>query len=158
MNLLTPDYTYSNIYKVDYTMLKKKGIKYLLFDLDNTCIGYKEKEPNDKLIHHFHTLEKDGFMVIIFSNARKKRLEPFVKMGIICNHFSKKPLKWSFKKIMKKYSLSKEETCIIGDQLFTDVLGGNRVGIKTCLVPPLTKEDFIVTKLFRKLENKILKR
>lgn len=158
MSLFTPDFSYKNIYEVDYSMLKKIGIKCLLFDLDNTCIGYKEKEPNDKLIHLFHGLEKDGFRVVIFSNARKKRLEPFVKLGIVCHHFSKKPFKWSFRKMMKKYSLSCDEVCIIGDQIFTDVLGGNRVGIRTCLVEPLTKEDFIVTKFFRKLENKILKR
>ena len=57
---------------------------------------------------------------------------------------------------MKKYNFSKEETCIIGDQLFTDILGGNRVGITTYLVEPLTKEDFIITKIFRKLEQRQL--
>ena len=158
MNLLTPNMEVKNIYTVPYQKLKRDGIKCLLFDLDNTCIGYKEKEPTKKLINHFQKLEKEGFKVLIFSNARKKRLEPFKKIGIICHSFSKKPLKHSFKKIIKKYSLSKEEICIIGDQLFTDILGGNRVGIMTCLVEPLTKEDFIITKLFRMVERKILKK
>ena len=54
---------------------------------------------------------------------------------------------------MKKYRLAKEEVCIIGDQLFTDILGGNKVGINTCLVEPLTKEDFIFTKIFRMMEG-----
>ena len=48
--------------------------------------------------------------------------------------------------------------CIIGDQLFTDILGGNKVGIITCLVNPITKEDFILTKIFRMMENYSFKR
>ena len=67
------------------------------------------------------------------------------------------PFKKNFNKIMKKYRLAKEEICIIGDQLFTDILGGNRVGIKTCLVNPLTNEDFILTKIFRLTEKIIFK-
>ena len=54
---------------------------------------------------------------------------------------------------MRKYNYLKSEVCIIGDQLFTDILGGNRVGITTCLVDPLTKDDFILTKIFRALEK-----
>ena len=68
-----------------------------------------------------------------------------------------KPFKKSFQEIMKKYRLAKEEICIIGDQLFTDILGGNKVGIKTCLVNPLTEEDFIFTKIFRMSERIVFK-
>ena len=55
-------------------------------------------------------------------------------------------------KILKKYDLKKDEVCIIGDQLFTDIYGGNKVGIKTCLVEPLTDIDFFLTKFTRRLE------
>lgn len=155
MDLLKPDFYYKNIYEIPYEKLKKRNIKCLLFDLDNTCIGYKEKEPTKKLTDLFNKLKKIGFEIIIFSNARKKRLEPFKKLPVICHPFSKKPLLVSFKKVMKKYLYQKEEICIIGDQLFTDVLGGNRAGITTCLVNPLTEEDFIITKFFRRQEKRI---
>ena len=155
MKLLTPTIYYKDIYIIDYQKLKKQGIKCLLFDLDNTCVGYHEKLPTKKLEELFNKLKKMNFQVIIFSNARKKRIEPFKKLSIICHPLSKKPLKFNFKKLMKKYNYKKEEICIIGDQLFTDVLGGNRVGIMTCLVEPLTKDDFIITKIFRKIENHI---
>ena len=158
MSLLTPNLYYQDIYKVDYQKLKKQGIKCLLFDLDNTCIGYKEKEPTKELIKLFKELEKKDFKVIIFSNARTKRLKPFKDLNIICHPNSKKPLKRNFIKIMKQHFLKKDEVCIIGDQLFTDILGGNRIGITTCLVNPLTNEDFIITKIFRKIEKRIRKR
>ena len=156
--LFTPTIYEKSIYTISYQHLKKKGIKCLLFDLDNTCVGYHEKVPNEKLKALFLKLKKMNFQVIIFSNTTKKRIRPFRELQVECHSGSKKPFSYHFKKMMKKYQLKKEEVCIIGDQLFTDILGGNRVGIMTCLVEPLTKEDFIVTKFFRLLERKILKR
>ena len=153
MKLLIPKMYQESIYTIDYDKLKNKNIKCLLYDLDNTCIGFKEKLPTKELEELFKELTKKGFKVIIFTNARQKRVVPFVKLHIICHASSRKPFKKNFKKIMKQYRLAKEEICIIGDQLFTDILGGNKVGINTCLVNPLTEEDLIFTKIFRMLEK-----
>lgn len=152
MNLFIPKMYQESIYTIDYKKLKKKKIKCLLFDLDNTCVGYHEKNPTPKLKGLFKDLTKMGFKVIIFSNATHKRLVPFGNLGVECHPASKKPLSKSFQKILRKYHYQKKEVCIIGDQLFTDILGGNRVGIITCLVDPLTQEDFILTKIFRMME------
>ena len=157
MKLLIPNIYQESIYTIDYDKLKKDKVKCLLFDLDNTCVGYHEIFPTKELEELFNELTKKGFKVIIFTNASQKRTVPFVKLHIICHTSSKKPFKKNFNKIMKKYRLAKEEICIIGDQLFTDILGGNRVGIKTCLVNPLTNEDFILTKIFRLTEKIIFK-
>ena len=157
MKLLVPKMYQESIYTIDYDKLKKNNIKCLLFDLDNTCVGYHEKFPTKELEELFNKLTKMGFKVIIFTNATQKRVVPFVKLHVICHASSKKPFKKNFKKIMKQYRLAKEEICIIGDQLFTDILGGNKVGINTCLVNPLTKEDLIFTKIFRMLENLVFK-
>lgn len=152
MNLLIPNMYQKNIYSINYKRLKKKKLKCLLFDLDNTCVGYHEKNPTPKLEKLFADLKKMGFRVIIFSNASKGRLAPFSSIGVICHPASKKPLSHNFKKILKQYNYQKNEVCIIGDQLFTDIYGGNKVGIITCLVDPLTQEDFILTKIFRRME------
>ena len=157
MKLFIPKMYQQSIYTIDYDKLKKNNIKCLLFDLDNTCVGYREKFPTKELEELFNNLTKKSFKVIIFTNAPQKRVVPFVKLHIICHSSSKKPFQKNFKKIMKKYRLAKEEICIIGDQLFTDILGGNKVGIMTCLVDPLTKEDFILTKIFRMTEQILFK-
>ena len=157
MKKLIPNMYQESIYTINYDKLKKERIKCLLFDLDNTCVGYHDKFPTKELEELFTNLTKKGFKVIIFTNASRKRLVPFVKLHVILNPSSKKPFKKSFKNIMKKYKLAKEEICIIGDQLFTDILGGNKVGIKTCLVNPVTEEDFIFTKIFRMSENIVFK-
>ncbi len=156
MQIFKPDMYYKDIYQIPYKTLKEKGIKCLLFDVDNTCVGYHEKKPTENLNNLFQKINKMDFKIILFSNATKKRLQPFHQLSVDIHPFSKKPFKKNFKKIIQKYHYQPQEICIIGDQILTDILGGNKVGIHTCLVEPLTKEDFIFTKLTRKIEKIIL--
>lgn len=158
MNLLIPKMYQKDIYTINYENLKKENIKCLLFDLDNTCIGYHEKNPTKELNNLFTKLNKQGFKIIIFSNASSKRLEPFNMPNITLHPSSKKPFTRNFIKILSQYKYQTNEVCIIGDQLFTDILGGNKVGIKTCLVDPITNEDFILTKILRAIEQIIFKK
>lgn len=158
MNKLIPNMYQKSIYTINYENLKKNKVKCLLFDLDNTCVGYHEKLPTKELQELFQKLTKMGFKVIIFSNSPSKRLAPFSNLKVVIHPSSRKPFKRNFEKILKKYHYQKKDVCIIGDQLFTDILGGNKVGIKTCLVDPLTNEDFIFTKIFRASEQIIFKR
>ena len=158
MKKFIPTMYQESIYKINYQNLKKKNIKCLLFDLDNTCVGYHEKTPNKKLKELFKELTELGFKVIIFSNSPKKRLKPFEELNVMCHYSSKKPLRRNFDKIIKKFNYQKEEVCIIGDQLFTDILGGNKVGIYTCLVNPLSDNDFILTKIFREMEQFVFRK
>jgi len=150
---LIPNMYCKSIYEIDYEQLKNKKIKCLLFDLDNTCVPYPEKKPTEELKTLFKTLEKMDFKVIIFSNTTPNRLEKFKELGVEVSGLSKKPSKKNFIKILKKYFYQKKEVCIIGDQLFTDIYGGNKVGIYTMLVDPLGPKDFIFTKFTRMLEK-----
>ncbi len=159
MDKLIPDMYQKSIYTINYEKLKENGIKCLLFDLDNTCAPINVKKPSQKLIDLFDDLQDLGFKVIIFSNSPKKRLEPFkTTLMVDCSANSGKPRKAKFLKILKTFNYDLSEVAIIGDQLFTDILGGNRVGIKTILVNPLSPNDFFVTKFTRYLERKQMKR
>lgn len=154
MDILIPDMYQKSIYSINYEKLYESGIRCLLFDLDNTCVPYTEKKPSQKLIELFNYLKEYGFKVILFSNATKKRLEIFKNTLIVdCSYSSKKPSKRKFLKILKIYNFDLSEVAIIGDQLFTDILGGNRVGIKTILVNPMSKKDMPLTYLFRMIEK-----
>lgn len=159
MDKLIPDMYQKSIYHINYEKLKDSGIKCLLFDLDNTCVPTKEKNPNKKLIEQFEKLKDLGFKIIIFSNAGRKRLEPFKKtLDVDCSYSSRKPLSGKFNKIIKKFGYDLSETAIIGDQLFTDILGGNKVGIKTILINPMSSYDLPITKILRMLERNIMKK
>jgi len=155
---LIPNIYNKSIYTIDYNKLKKDNISCLLYDLDNTCLPYPEKVPTKELTELFAKLKKMGFRVIIFSNTTPRRLEQLTSLNIEVHGLSKKPFKKGFLDIINTYKYKKEEICIIGDQLFTDILGGNKVGIKTILVDPMGPHDFIFTKITRMIENIIFKR
>ena len=159
MDIFIPDMYQKSIYHIDYEKLSEDGIKCLLFDLDNTCVPFKDKEPNKKLIDLFEMLKDMDFKVIIFSNASKKRLYPFKNiLNVDCSAFSRKPGTKKLKKILKMFKFELSDVAIIGDQLYTDILCGNRVGIKTILVNPMSKDDLFFTKIFRYFENKKFKK
>lgn len=153
MKKITPTIYQESIYKINYQKLKEKKIKCLLFDLDNTCVPFHINKTPKQLKELMKQLTNQGFLVILFSNSPKKRVDQFKELNIILHPSSRKPFSKKFISILKQYQLKKEEVCIVGDQLFTDILGGNKVGIYTCLVNPLTKEDFILTKITRILEK-----
>lgn len=153
MKKLIPTSYQKSIYDIDYKKLKNKKIKCILFDLDNTCLPYPEKEPTEKLKNLFNQLKEMGFHIIIFSNTTPKRLRKFKELNIEVSALSKKPKTKNFYKILTKYFYQKKEVCIIGDQLFTDIYGGNKTGIKTILVDPLGPKDFVATKITRLLEQ-----
>ena len=153
MSKFLPKMYQKSIYDIDYKKIKKKNIKCLLFDLDNTCVPYKEKTASKELIKLFNKLKNMGFQVILFSNSPRKRLKRFQNLNVEYNAFSLKPFRYSFHKILKNYNYQKEEIMIIGDQLLTDIYGGNKIGILTCLVDPINDDELSVTKLSRLLEK-----
>ena len=155
MEKYIPDIYQKSIYTINYNNLKENGIKCLLFDLDNTCVPYIDKKPTKKLKDHFDKLKEEGFIVVIFSNSPRERLEPFKKyLNVDCCPSAKKPSKTKFLKILKTYKLDLSEVAIIGDQLVTDIYGGNRVGITTVLVNPMSDIDMPFTKINRYIEKK----
>lgn len=147
-----------NIYQISYQKLKKQGIKYLIFDLDNTIGKISEETPSQKTRNLFNQLKKD-FTIIIVSNNVKKRVASYVDSLDVCFFsFAMKPSCRALRAIRKKFSCNKNEMIVIGDQLVTDILYGNRFHIKTILVDPLGTKDLKITGINRKIETKILKK
>ena len=158
MNNLIPDIYQSSIYTINYDKLKEHGIKCLLFDLDNTISLNKVDTPSKELIRLFTRLEDSGFKVIIMSNSNKKRLSKFKDvLNVDTAYSSKKPLSFKYKKILKMYKFHMSEVAAIGDQLFTDILGANRVGITSILVEKLGEDTFFGTKINRCMEKMVFK-
>lgn len=157
MNLFRPNMYKKNIFEIDYNKLKEQGITCLIFDLDNT-LGLLEHErcplKTRKLLKE---LQKD-FLILISSNNTKKRIAPYLKdLGIGGVAFSLKPSTKGLRKIKKHYNLNKKEMVMIGDQIVTDILSGNRYKIMTILVDPLGEKDLRITGLNRKIEARIIK-
>lgn len=159
MEVYVPDIYQKSIYAIDYQKLIKRGIKCLLFDLDNTLVPISDKVPNKKLKEFIEELKKKGFKVIIFSNSPKKRLMPFKnELEVDCSASSRKPRPHKFLQVLKIYGFQITEVAIIGDQILTDVVGGNNIGITTILVNPISTKDFFWTRFSRKKEKKIMEK
>ncbi len=151
-----PDIYQKSIYYINYDKLYKKGIRILLFDLDNTIIPAHTNKPTKRLKKLFDELKDKGFKVIIFSNATKHRIEPFKSfLNVDACAFSLKPKKDKYIKIMERFKAKHTEIAAIGDQLITDIYGANKLDITSILVNPLTEKDYTVT-FFNRFFEKII--
>lgn len=146
------------IQDINYKKLKKLGIKCLVFDLDNTIALIDQHIITDEVKKLLVSLKKDFQIVIISNNvtSRVKTYAEYLECDFVANAL--KPLSRGYRKIRKKYGFQKQEMCMIGDQLVTDIYGGNRYGMFTILVDPLGNKDLKITSLNRLIEGKILKR
>ncbi len=154
MEKYVPDIYQKSIYTINYQKLKEMGIKCLLFDLDNTLIPSRNTVVNDRVVELIESLKKD-FDIIIFSNALENRVK---KIAAVLNvkYYALvfKPFVKGFKKALKNHKYQECEIAIIGDQLYTDIAGGNKVGITTILVNPVSNRDSFTTRINRYLEKR----
>ncbi len=158
MDKLVPDIYAQSIYSIDYEKLKQRGIKCLLFDLDNTIAPVNIKEPDKKIKELFNELECMGFKLIIISNSPKNRVRPFKEhLNVDSAHSASKPFLKKYRKIMRVYNFKDTEIACIGDQLFTDILGANRAGLTSILLNPMSNVDYFWTKINRYFEKKVYK-
>ena len=157
MALYKPTMYKKNIFDIDYEQLKKKGIKCLVFDLDNT-LGLIDEEKCPKEAKKLLKKLKKDFTIFISSNNIRKRILPYIEdLEIEGESFSLKPLPKGLIRISKRCGFKKCEMAMIGDQMVTDILSGNLYGVTTILVDPLGVKDLKITGLNRKIENFIVK-
>lgn len=147
------------IFDINYKKLKKMGIKVLAFDLDNTLLLIDNEDFSEEVNSLLQDLQKDFKIAIITNNtlSRVKKIK-FNDVEVIVIVSALKPLSFGFRRLIKKVKCKKSEICMIGDQLVTDILGGNRIGFTTVLVDPLGKKDLKVTSFNRMIERKKLKK
>ena len=136
---LIPDYLFDSIYHIDISRLKARGITLLLADLDNTLVTYKEKTPTDEVRAWKEGLEQAGITLFLLSNRRKPgRAQRFAQaLGIPYEGHAGKPKSGGFHRAMTRMGAKPEQTAIVGDQIFTDIWGGNNAKVMTILVKPI---------------------
>ena len=156
---VVPDIYKKSIFDIDYDYLKEKGIKCLVYDLDNTLAKIDNNKLDKNTIDLIKKLKKDFSIYIVTNNSNKTRVtEVSNQLGVSYVSFALKPSKIGFNKILKKENIKKQEMCVIGDQIVTDIIGGNRSKTLTVLVEPLGVKDLKVTSFNRFLEKKIINR
>lgn len=140
--MLMPKLRVNTVFDIDLEDLYAKGYRGIITDLDNTLVGAKAPLAYPELIAWFELVKKTGFQLIIVSNNRLERVSSFATpLDIQYVHEARKPSLKPFKKAMKMMGLSNTETIMVGDQMMTDVFGGNRLGLLTVLVLPISIQD-----------------
>jgi hypothetical protein len=161
LQLLTPTRVVASVKEIDPAELKSVGIDAIITDLDNTLVPWRHYEISPGVIEWLAQLKVAGIKICIASNtihtSRLRKLAetldiPFVE-GV------QKPRRGGFLRAMRLMGSKAANTAVMGDQLFTDVLAGNRLHLMTILLrPPLSKEEFISTQVLRYVENGVIRR
>lgn len=152
-----PDLIVGKVQDIDLEGLKRKNIKGLLLDIDNTLVPMHVKDADENAVKWIEKVKADGFKVCIVSNASKRRVIRFnEKIKLFAIHRAAKPGNGAFKKAMRLLDIKPEETAIVGDQIFTDIYGGNKINILSILVKPIDKNESFIVKIKRLPEKYIL--
>ncbi|MBE7012159.1 MAG: YqeG family HAD IIIA-type phosphatase [Ruminococcaceae bacterium] len=146
-----------SIFDIDLEKLKELGIKGFIFDVDNTIVPYDTPLPDEKIKNWFKKIEEMGFVSYIASNNSKGRVEHFAsELNIGFMPKAKKPLTKNLKQISENMGILPAETAMVGDQLFTDMLGGNMAGMFTILIEQISPVEGKFIKFKRIFEKLIL--
>ena len=156
--LLRPEIKLDRVTEITPEMLSKRGIEALLLDVDNTLSTHHGMVLTDGLEGWLKMIQASGIKLLVLSNSKERRVKPFAeKIGLDFISLGLKPLPSGFIRGRKKLGTKRRATAIVGDQIFTDILGGNLVGIRTILLTPIKLETTRGFRFKRWLERIVYK-
>ena len=155
---VTPDAYIESIYSISPEGLIKMGIKGLILDIDNTLVPTYTKNADIKVKAFLDNMKKNGIKTAIVSNAKQGRVEQFCRhLDVDYFYNALKPLKKGYRQAIENMGLRPCDVAIAGDQLFTDILGGNLLGMKTLLIKPIDRNEPFMIRLMRLFEKSFLR-
>lgn len=147
-----------SVFDISPERLIEKGIRGIITDLDNTLVEWDRPDATPKLVNWLRSMKDAGIQVTIVSNNSELRVKSFADpLGIPFIYKARKPMGKAFIKALNTMDVKREEVVVIGDQLLTDVVGGNRIKLHTILVLPVAKSDGFFTRFNRLVERRIFK-
>lgn len=158
MNIFYPDYTFDSILDITLDFLNANKINTLLLDVDNTLTTHNHPQPISGALEWIEEMQVNGIGLIIVSNNTADRVTKFanlLKLDFVAS--SQKPLSTGIRQAINQVAKHKQNVAMVGDQLFTDILGGNLYGCKSILVKPIELEQHTFFKVKRKIEGFLLK-
>jgi HAD superfamily phosphatase (TIGR01668 family) len=142
MNLLIPHYKIDRVEDITPAWLKELGINSLLVDVDCTLKSYRTERAAEEVIGWFEAMREGGIGICLVSNGLAMRIGPFAEiLGLPFVAPAGKPLTWGLERAIGLADFEKETTAMVGDQIFSDVLAGRRLGILTMLVTPIAPHE-----------------
>lgn len=155
--MLGPNRFAPRLFDVTYQELEEAGLRGLIVDLDNTLLGFRETELAREHLAWVEAALAYGFKMVMVSNNFTGRVTGIAAtLGIPCVPNALKPLPFGILRALRILGLRRRQVAVVGDQLFTDVLGGKLCGLYTILTEPIETKDFAVTRMFRFFERWML--
>ena len=155
-NFLLPKEFVTSVFEITPEKLQTLGIKGVITDLDNTLVEWDRADATEELSAWLLMLKEVGIRVIIVSNNNEARVKHFADpLNIPYIHKARKPLGKAFYAAIVQLGLRPEQVAMVGDQLLTDVMGGNRQKLHTILVRPVAQSDGFVTRFNRFVERRV---
>lgn len=152
-NLMPNEYL-SSVYELDLDKLWQDGKRVILTDLDNTLVPWNAPAVPDPLKDLIEQARVHGFQVCIISNNKSRRVTDFAaQIGVPAVGSAKKPAAQAFVQALNSLGAAPGEAVMVGDQLFTDIQGGNRCGLYTVLVLPIHAREWWGTRIVRQVER-----
>lgn len=153
---LIPNLLVEDIFQIPLADLKERGIHALFFDLDNTLVEWNALTVTDDIVAWFAALPDAGFEAMILSNNSAARIAPVAeRLAIPYWPRAGKPGAAGARAAAVQLGAAARQCALVGDQIMTDIRAGNRAGFYTILVPPISRREFIGTKLNRQIEKLI---
>ncbi len=157
--IFRPNIKLNKVTDISLEILNKYNINALILDVDNTLSTHHGQVLTDGLEDWLILMKENGIKLTVLSNSNSKRLEPFAqKIGLDYISLGLKPLPFGYLRALKRLKSNKKQTAIVGDQIFTDVMGGNFVGVNTILLTPIKPETSLRFRMKRKVEAFVIKK
>ncbi len=138
-----PKKIYNSLPQISPQDLIGQGISLLMLDFDNTIIPYTTNEPTEEMKYWLQAAKASQLQICVVSNSKNGRVLDFCKKyDIPCVTRAKKPGTKGIKACMTRFDRKPGECALVGDQIYTDVLGANRAGITSILVPAIHNHNF----------------
>ena len=140
---LLPRFMTPQLTDVTLDFLEEHGIRLLMLDFDNTIVPYTTSIPAEKMQQWLEMMASSSISVCVVSNSKKDRVCKFCdEYGIICITYAKKPFTKGIKAALSRFAVPADAAALVGDQIFTDTLGGNCAGVSTILVKAIDNHNF----------------
>jgi HAD superfamily phosphatase (TIGR01668 family) len=154
---LRPQLAFPTVAEATHALLERPGLKGVLLDVDNTIVNYGTMQATPEAVLAIAAL-RERYAVALISNNRPHKVKtlaaeldlPFVADAC-------KPFPWRIRQLLRSIDVAPNEAAMVGDQIFTDILGANRAGVLSVLTNPLTEKDFPATRIIRATEKMVLR-
>lgn len=157
--LFRPTFWVKSVLQLDEEFLRKNGVKALVLDMDNTLSMHGNPKAEKGVDEWLDKMRSLGIKMRVVSNNTNRRVAPLAAMlGLEFTANGAKPLTFGVNRAVRAMGVSKSETLVVGDQIFTDVMAGNLAGIRTVLVEPFHLEKTWSFRLKRRIESVVFHR